>query len=193
MQTNNFAALVSQHDGQLAATHLPLMLDAAQGEYGTLIGHMARANPQGKSLWNGEVMVIFQGPHTYISPNWYETHPSVPTWNYTVVHAYGTAQMIDDPRDVFDALKQLVDHHEAGFAHPWPMALPDDDMAKQMQALITFTISITRLEGKFKLSQNRSAADQAHVRTALAASDYAPDQAVSAMMEAEQGRRRGGA
>jgi transcriptional regulator len=183
MQQYNFATLVSQAETGLTATHLPLMLDPTRGEYGTLLGHMAKANSQWKSMFQQDVLVMFQGPHTYISPSWYESNPNVPTWNYTAVHAYGTPQLIEDPIVVHRILEELVNHHEAGFAQPWPMDLPDDYMHKMFQAIVVFEIPITRLEGKFKLSQNRSEADQARVKEALAESDYPPDRDVSALMQ----------
>lgn len=186
MQAHNFATLVSQIDGQLVVTPLPLMLDTTRGEYGTLTGHLARANPHWKGLTQSEALVIFQGPHTYISPSWYETHPSVPTWNYTTIQAYGLPRIIDDAKTMTAMLGQLVDHHESGFEHPWAMDLPEDYMDKMLQAIVAFEIPITRLEGKFKLSQNRSEADQTRVISALAESSYPPDQEVSALMQAHR-------
>lgn len=183
MQKHNFATLVSQSENGLTATHLPLMLDSTRGEYGTLLGHVAKANSQWKSMFHREVLVMFQGPHTYISPSWYETQPNVPTWNYTVVHAYGTPQIVEDSAVVYGMLEQLVNHHEAGFAQPWTMNLPDDYMRKMVQAIVAFEIPITRLEGKFKLSQNRSETDQSQVIEALAESAYPPDRDVSEMMQ----------
>jgi transcriptional regulator len=184
MQTHNFAALVTQHEGAMTATHLPLMLDASRGACGTLIGHLARANRQWQHFTSGqEVFVMFQGAHTYISPSWYGEHPSVPTWNYAVVHAYGTARIIDAPDDARVILQALVDHHEAGFPEPWPMLLPDDYMEKMLRALVCFEITITRLEGKFKLSQNRSEGDQQRVLDALSRSSYAPDNEVAVLMQ----------
>ncbi len=180
MQANNFAAVVS-HD--LVATHLPLIVDPQRGEFGTLVGHMARANHQWQSLEDGaDVLVIFQGAHTYISPSWYENHPSVPTWNYTAVHAYGTPRLIHEPDALYAMLERLVQQHEAGFPQPWNMDLPQDYIDKQMKAIVGVEITVTRLIGKFKLSQNRPEADQQHVIDALAASDYPPDNAVAALM-----------
>jgi transcriptional regulator len=182
MQGNNFATLVSQHDGALVATHLPLLVDS---ERGILTGHFARANPQWKSVAQQEVLVIFGGAHTYISPTWYATMPNVPTWNYAVVHAYGTPRLIDDGAALRGLLEELVDQHEAGFETPWDMAVLDNHdgyMDKMMAAIVGFEMPIARLEGKFKLSQNRQPAEQAGVVAALSASDYAPDQAIAALM-----------
>jgi transcriptional regulator len=183
MQEHNFAILVSQMDNELAATHLPLIIDKSRGEYGTLLGHMAKANPQWKTITERESLVIFQGPHTYISPSWYETTPSVPTWNYTTVHAYGTPRLVDNPETIKGMLAALVDYHESSFSPAWEMELPDDYLHKMMQAIVAFEIPITRLEGKFKLSQNRSEEDQARVTETLATSLYPPDREVGALME----------
>ncbi|HMA35579.1 MAG TPA: FMN-binding negative transcriptional regulator [Chloroflexia bacterium] len=169
MQEYNFATLVSQVEGQLFASHLPFLLDGARGAHGTLRGHMARANPQWHSFAAGaEVLVIFQGPHAYVSPSWYMEHPSVPTWNYAVVHAYGTPHLVDDAAALYRMLEATVQRHEAALADPWPLHPPGDYMRKMMQAIVGFEIPITRLEGKFKLSQNRAPQDQAQVVTALA-------------------------
>jgi transcriptional regulator len=183
MQSYNFATLVTQHQGAPFATHLPFMLDAERGPYGTLLAHLARANPQWRDFAAGaEALVIFQGPHAYISPSWYETHPSVPTWNYAVVHAYGVPRIVEDHAALHHMLETLVDTHEAGFAQPWRMDLPDDYLDKMMRAVVGFEIEITRLEGKLKLSQNRSEHDQQRVAEALGHSQHPLDVAVAEMM-----------
>ncbi len=171
MRAFGFATLVTQHAGAPFASHLPFLLDAERGPHGTLLAHMARANPQWRDFTaGGEALVIFQGPHAYISPSWYETHPSVPTWNYAVVHVYGQPRIVEDHATLHHMLETLVDTHEAAFAQPWRMDLPHDYLDKMMRAVVGFEIEITRLEGKFKLSQNRPATDQRHVVDALAAS-----------------------
>src|SRR5206468_2683175 len=135
---------------------------------GTLLSHMARANDQWQDFARGaEALVIFQGHHTYISPSWYEIHPSVPTWNYMVVHAYGTPRLITDDDRIRAALRELVATHESAFDEPWPMDLPDDYLRKMLRGIVAFEIPITRLEGKFKLSQNRSERDRQLVIAAL--------------------------
>jgi transcriptional regulator len=183
MQANNFAALVSPHEGATVATHLPLLIDS---ERGILSGHFARANPQWKSLdGTQEALVIFQGAHTYISPSWYEQMPSVPTWNYTIVHAYGTPRLIHEAARLRPLLVALVDYHEGGFDAAWDMAVLDAHegyMDKMMAAIVGFEMPINRLEGKFKLSQNRTTGDQAGVIAALLASDAPQDRAVAGLM-----------
>lgn len=181
----SFGAVITVEDGQPVVSHLPFYLETGRGKFGTLLGHMARANKQWKTFQpDQELLVIFQGPHTYISPSWYDqsSGTSVPTWNFAVVHAYGLPRLIED----FDAKHQLlqdeVDTFEAGFAHPWKMELPHDYERKQMAAIVAFEIEITRLEGKFKLSQNRPEIDRPRVMQALEDSASAEDQKVAALM-----------
>jgi len=164
----SFAALITQQDGVPFASHLPFLLDADRGPYGTLLAHMARANPQWRAFnKEQEVLVIFQGPHTYITPSWYEVELSVPTWNYAVVHAYGLPRLVEEKSELYELLKILIQTHEAHFEKPWPFQLPDDYMQKMMQGIVGFEIQITRLEGKFKLSQNRTASEREKVIDAL--------------------------
>lgn len=183
MMAHNFAILVNHHDGQLNATHLPLILDQVQGDYGTLIGHIARANKQWKTFGEEEVMIIFNGPHTYISPTWYENHPSVPTWNYTTVHAYGVPQLIEEQAAIDDALHLLVKNHEQGRNPEWVMDLPDQLMNTMRQAIVAFEIEITRIEGRFKLSQNKTHAEQQNVIAELLKSDHCEDVETGKLMK----------
>jgi len=185
----NFATLVTQHQGAPFASHLPFMLDAERGRHGTLLAHMARANPQWRDFAaGGEVLVIFQGPHAYISPSWYATHPSVPTWNYAVVHAYGTPRIVEDHAMLRHMLEALVDTHEAAFTQPWRMDLPYDYLDKMMRAVVGFEIEITRLEGKLKLSQNRSENDRRRVVEMLRDSDDPLSVDVATLMNKQEER-----
>ena len=165
IRAHNFATLICAQQGEIAVSHLPLLLDAKRG---VLRGHMARANSQWRMFSpEHEVLAIFRGPHHYISPRWYVSHPSVPTWNYAVVHAHGRAHIIDSGVELEDLVRDLVEYHEAGEAQPWVMDLPREYQAKMLAAIVGFEIRITRLEGKFKLSQNRPAADRPLVIEAL--------------------------
>jgi transcriptional regulator len=168
MQQYSFATLITQHDGAPFASHLPLLLQADAGPYGTLLGHMARANPQWHDFAAGqEALVIFQGPHAYVSPSWYAVHPSVPTWNYAAVHAYGVPQVMDDSAALYTLLQALVQTYEAPSARPWTFDLPDEYLRHMMQGIVGFTMPITRLEGKYKLSQNRPTQDYPRIVEAL--------------------------
>jgi transcriptional regulator len=183
MRQYSFATLVTQHDGVPFASHLPFVLQADQGPYGTLLGHMARANPQWQDFASGqEVLVIFQGPHAYISPSWYTVHPSVPTWNYAAVHAYGMPQVMTDHATLHDLLRTLVETYEAPAARPWAFDLPADYLRSMMQGIVGFTMRISRLEGKYKLSQNRPAQDLPRVITALETQGDALSTGVAALM-----------
>src|SRR5579884_2986746 len=120
MRECSFATLITQQDGTPLATHLPFILDAERGPYGTLFGHIARANSQWHTFEEGqEALVIFQGPHAYITPSWYEAKLAVPTWNYAVVHAYGVPRLIEDKTVLSGLLQTLVQTYEAGFETPW--------------------------------------------------------------------------
>lgn len=182
------AMLVTHGEQGLQASHIPLLLDADQGPNGTLYGHLAKANPQWKELQNGaEAMVIFAGADAYVSPGFYpakaEHGKVVPTWNYVAVHAYGTAEVFSDADRLLNLVSALTDRHEASRAQPWKVAdAPADYIDGMLRAIVGFALPIERLEGKRKLSQNRSAADIAGVREGLAASPDAQDQALAHLM-----------
>jgi transcriptional regulator len=164
----SFATLITQHKGAPFATHLPFILDAQRGQNGSLLAHMAHANPQWHDFVSEqEVLVIFQGPHAYVSPSWYEVELSVPTWNYAVVHAYGIPRLFEDSEELYKLLKILIETHEAQFERPWPFQLPDEYLQKMIRGIVGFEIKITRLEGKFKMSQNRTESERENVLAAL--------------------------
>ena len=165
----SFATLVNTVDGHPFATHLPLLLDPSTSAHGALLGHMARANPQWRAFEGGqEVLAIFQGPHSYISPNWYKTAPAVPTWNYATVHVYGVPRIIEDIERLAALVDRLTPVYESGMPQPWPGDIPVDFKQKLLKAIVGFVIDITRIEGKFKLGQNRPLADQQAVAQRLA-------------------------
>lgn len=182
-------AVVVTHDEQgLQASHLPLLFSPDQGPNGTLYGHFARANPQWKALQNGaEALVIFAGADAYVSPGFYPSKAEhgkvVPTWNYVAVHAYGSAEVFSDADRLLNLVSALTDRHEAARAQPWTVAdAPADYIDSMLKAIVGFALPIQRLEGKRKLSQNRSTADIAGVREGLAASPDAHDQALAHLM-----------
>ena len=183
------AVLVSASADRLAATHLPLLVDRSAGPWGTLFGHLARANPQATPTGAAttDALVIFSGPDAYITPQWYETKREtgrvVPTWNYVAVHAYGPLRLHDDPEWLREHLERLTHRHEAGRANPWHVNdAPTDYIAQQMKAIVGISIQIERLEGKWKMSQNRADSDIAGVIGGLGASDVARDQEVAAIV-----------
>jgi transcriptional regulator len=188
------ATLVTFDENGLQASHVPLLLDPAQGAHGVLTGHLAKANPQWKTLALGtEVLVIFQGPDAYISPSFYaakaEHGKVVPTWNYLAVHAYGRAEVFTDPERLLRVVSGLTDKHEAARAEPWAVSdAPDDYIQKMLNGIVGFAIPIERLEGKRKLNQNRSAEDIAGVSKGLATSQDQNDQEIARLMS--QGETR---
>ena len=188
MREHSFALLVTAAEGAPVATHLPFLYDPEPGPHGTLLCHMAKANPQWKDFAKldaegHEALVIFQGPHGYISPSWYAGGPAVPTWNYLAVHAYGAPRIIDDAARTKAHQERLVETHEAGSAVPWSMAGQDDKYIRRMlRGIAAFEIPITRLEAKAKLSQNKTDADRRGVVTALEAGDHPGDQELAAAM-----------
>jgi transcriptional regulator len=182
------ATVVSQGPRGLQASHLPLLLEPAEGEFGTLYGHFARANPHWQALADGgEVLTIFSGPDAYVSPSWYpakaEHGKVVPTWNYIAVHAQGRAELFDEPERLLQLVSRLSQRHEAGRAQPWAVSeAPRDYIDSMLRAIVGFALPIERLEGKWKLGQNRSAADQSGVRAGLNASPDARDRELAARM-----------
>ncbi|AET91843.1 FMN-binding negative transcriptional regulator [Burkholderia sp. YI23] len=162
-----FGALVTHGAAGLDANHVPFEFDAATGAHGTLRAHVARANPVWREVARGdEVLVIFQGEHGYISPNFYpskqEAHRQVPTWNYLVVHAHGRIVIRDDESYVRGVVARLTRKMEAGEPAPWKMGdAPRDYIDQMLSAIVGIEIEVTRLVGKAKLSQNKADADRA--------------------------------
>jgi transcriptional regulator len=185
MRAYSFAILFglqsqSEAPAPLAATHLPLVVKD-EGPHGLIEGHFARANRHWQALAGRETLVVFPGPHSYLSPALYVEPLSVPTWNYIAVHACGTLEIVDDESDKDALLKGLIQIHEPAYAEKW-RAMPDGFRRSMLAGIVGFRIPIARIEGKFKLSQNRSEAERRNVRAAHAAGS--PDQqALAAWME----------
>ena len=185
MRAYSFAILFGPHatsatDASLAATHLPLVVKD-EGEHGLLEGHFARANPHWKSLAGQETLVVFNGPHSYVSPSLYAEPLSVPTWNYIAVHAYGILSLIEDEPSKDTLLAGLIDAHEPAYAEKW-RAMPEGFRRTMLAGIQGFHIPISRIEGKFKISQNRAPEERRNVQATQAAGT--PDQqALAAWME----------
>jgi transcriptional regulator len=185
MRAQSFAVMITADDaGVPFATHLPFLVDDTRGPFGTLRGHVARANPHWRYLAAGRpALVVFSGAHAYVSPSWYASHPSVPTWNYVAVHATGTGTLVEDPARVKTLLADLVRVYEGSRPAAWSFASLSADYVDGMQrGIVAFEIPIGRLEGKAKLSQNRDTVDQGRTREALAAADDPLARAVAALM-----------
>jgi transcriptional regulator len=158
MERNAFGTLVTSGAAGLHVSHIPFLPEQDATGPVRLLGHVARANPQWEALEQADhVLAIFQGPHAYVSPGWYQNHPSVPTWNYAVVHAHGRARLMDEA-ELHELVIRLSNTYEAGRPKPWRAAdLPADYVGTMLKAIVGFEIVVERLEGKFKLSQNRPA------------------------------------
>ncbi|MCL6625342.1 FMN-binding negative transcriptional regulator [Alicyclobacillus shizuokensis] len=186
IQAHSFGILVSAVDGQLTATHLPFVYEPEQQ---VLLAHMARANPQWRNLSGQSVLVIFPGPHAYISPSWYQVPESVPTWNYVAMHVRGTCTVIDSEEERADLLEKMVRFYE-----------PDSDLPSQadkpfyrslMTGVVGFRIHITRVEGAAKLSQNKSEEVQQRVIAKLRQSSDTGAQSIAKLMQQRLNTLRG--
>lgn len=165
-----FATLVTPTEEGPVATHVPLLLQRTSDLRVVLVGHMARANPHWQRFDAAPPsLAIFHGPHAYISPSWYVSRPAVPTWNYAAVHAVGRPVLVEDPERVARMLAELVSFYESGRAEPWSGELPPDFRARMQRGIAAFEMPVDRLEGKFKLGQNRPEADQESALAGLAA------------------------
>ena len=183
-----FATLITPATPEPFVSHLPLLLVAGSEPHGTLIGHMARANPHWEHAADAESIAIFHGPHAYVSPSWYaEPSKAVPTWNYAAIHVHGTLDIIRDAAETRGVLDALVHRFEANREAPWQFAMPERQRDALVGAIVAFRLRIRRLTAKFKLSQNRPADDQARVAAALDHEGYADAASVAAWMRAYAG------
>ncbi|WP_175991483.1 FMN-binding negative transcriptional regulator [Bacillus sp. Marseille-Q1617] len=183
IKEHGFATLISQQNGMPAATHLPLLLNE---DNTCLYGHFARPNPQWKEIEDSSALAIFHGPHCYISPSWYETNQTVPTWNYVTVHVYGNVELVDDEDEVMKSLQDLVMKYEAPDS---PYKLEDVDskyLAGMSKGIQGFRLHITKIEGKAKLSQNHSAHRQERVIQALERIPHENEQEIARLMKRNQ-------
>jgi len=183
IERHGFALLVSQQQGTLEASHLPLLLERETGRFGRLWGHMARANGQWRQADGTEVLAVFSGPHAYVSPTWYEAEQVVPTWNYTAVHAYGRFEIIEKPEYLLPILRQLVEQYEGSFPQPWTFDGSSEFVSALLKSIVGFRIEIERLQGKWKLSQNHPRERRQRVIQALLASGDAESAKVAALMQ----------
>lgn len=191
--THSLGLLITAGPGGLQANAIPFLIDAAASDNGTLRAHLARANPQLRELAAvDECLVVFQGPQTYVSPSLYptkfETGKVVPTWNYITVHAWGRPQVMDDATWVRGQVDDLTRHKEAARAAPWQVSdAPEAFLAAQLKGIVGLEIPVARIEGKWKVSQNRNAADQAGVAAGLRGTGDEAD--VMASLVAERMKR----
>ena len=171
MRSKSFATIVTSGAGGLVASHVPVIVSTTGATSPALHCHLARANPHWRQFdGTTEALVIFQGPHGYVSPSLYETHPSVPTWNYQAVHAYGVPAVVEDPQATREHVLALVQQYEAGSPEPWTPDLPEDVFQGLLRQIVAVRIEVNRIETKFKLGQNRPLADRENMASAFEAS-----------------------
>jgi transcriptional regulator len=196
MRAHSFATLVTARVGEAPfATHVPLALDAERGEFGTLVGHVARANPHWRAF-DGEThaLAVFSGPHAYVSARWYGSAAQVPTWNYVALHASGRPRVIDEPMHKLALLRGLMREHDAALPEParalgaGPRDLADIPLAhveKLYRGIVAFELPIEQLTGKRKLSQNKPPSERRALIAGLEAAGSADARAIAALMRAD--------
>lgn len=183
IERHGFATLITHGHQGMVASHLPILLDDSRGTLGTLTGHFARANEQSTEIGQ-EALVVFSGPHAYISPTWYETPNTVPTWNYVAVHAYGILEPITDRNDLRMILSDLTSKYEQSRPNPWGFDGNTEFHQKLMDGIVGFKIEITRLEGKWKLNQNHPPERRKKVIQALRQGAGENELAIADLMQA---------
>jgi transcriptional regulator len=167
IERHSFGQLVSQVDGFPFVTHLPLILQRDAKPSGVLLGHVARANPQWRSLAGQTALCVFTGPHAYVSPSWYESDFVVPTWNYTAVHAYGRVEVVEEPDTLREIVEKSVETYERAMPRPWTFDGGETIARRLLTQIVGFRVPIERLEGKWKLNQNHPAERRERVVRAL--------------------------
>ncbi len=168
VERHSFGLLVSQADGAPLASHLPFLVEREAGRVSALVGHLARANPQWRSLEGQTVLALFSGPHAYISPAWYEAENVVPTWNYVAVHVYGVVRLVEEPTALTEIVRRFVATYEAPRTPPWTFDADSAFAQRLLPAIVGFRLDVTHIEGKWKLSQNHPAERREKVALALA-------------------------
>jgi transcriptional regulator len=182
VQANPFAILISASDKGPLATHIPILAREADNQM-VLHGHMAKANPHWGLLQSGqESLAIFHGPHAYISPSLYESRESVPTWNYAAVHVYGHARIVTDPEHLMEEVREIIHAFDPSYFAQWS-SLNDKFRYGMLKQIVGFEMVATRIEAKFKISQNRSKADQAAVIDSLAQSSDSAAAGIAELMK----------
>ena len=191
MRKHSFALLISAGENEPVATHLPLLIDRAAGPWGTLRGHLARANPHARELDGRRVLAVFHGPHAYVSPTWYQADRTVPTWNYVAVHAYGVCRLVGDEAELLRTLADSVAVYEHGRPTPWTVDVESRFVRGVAAGIVGIRIEIDRIEGKWKLNQNHPADRRERVARALLASADTNEREIGQLMAQMLGEERG--
>ena len=189
IRANPFATIVSLLDGALVATHVPVLLDGDAAAGGKLVGHFARANTHWRAFDGAaKSLVIFAGPHAYVSPAWYNETPAVPTWNYAAVHVYGAVRAIEDPEAILPVIDRLIAAFDTqGYG---PESVPQDYRVNMARGTVGFELTISRVEGKAKLSQNRPVEDRRSVVHHLSQSEDATEVSLAELMQTHLSRTK---
>ncbi|QJW99557.1 FMN-binding negative transcriptional regulator [Frigoriglobus tundricola] len=182
IERHSFGLLVSQLAGLPFATHLPFLLDRTREPYGTLVGHVARANPQWQELADRPALAVFSGPHAYISPAWYEATNVVPTWNYTAVHATGRVELVEEHSALLEIVQRSVTLYESAMPNPWALDTTGRFVERLLDQIVGFRIEIDMIEGKWKMSQNHPVERREKVIRALSTQNNAEAHAVAEIM-----------
>mgnify|MGYP000002830815 FL=1 len=151
---NGFGIMFSGNGPEPVASHLPFILDESAGEQGTLLSHMAGANRQWRHADGQQVLTVFHGPHTYVSPTWYQDPETVPTWNYVAVHVYGILKVVQDQERIQNILARITDYYEASLPQPWKAEFTSEYAQQMVKRIVAFEIEIDKMQGKWKLNQN---------------------------------------
>jgi transcriptional regulator len=184
MKEYNFANVVTSSSGECYANHFPLILNTTAGPFGTLEGHMSRSNPQWQQMQkNARILVIFNGPHAYISPSTGVSSKMLPTWNYVALHAYGSVEVIEEPREIVGIMSRSIKEFEVGIEKPWKMALPQEYLDLLVSKVVGFKLKIDRLEPQIKLNQDREKQERESVTAHLSRSHRDEDKQIAAWME----------
>jgi transcriptional regulator len=183
IEQNSFGVLVSKVDELPFATHLPFLLERTAGPHGTLVGHVARANPHWRQAGGQTALAIFSGPHAYISPTWYEADQVVPTWNYTAVHVYGRVQVIEETGALLEIVQRMVQVYEKTMPQPWSFDSASTFGERMLAQIVGLRIHIEKIEGKWKLNQNHPVERRKKVIRVLQQRTDENAQSVAAMMQ----------
>ena len=186
IERNSFGILVSPVDGAPFATHMPFLVERETGSYGTLVGHVARANPHWQGAAGQTGLAIFAGPHVYVSPTWYESDNVVPTWNYTAVHVAGTMRIVEDESGLATIVGNMVRFYEQSMPTPWTFDDKTTFMQRMLSQIVGIRIEIERIEGKFKLNQNRTVEQRQWVIAELERRDDENSAGIAALMRSNE-------
>jgi transcriptional regulator len=167
IERHSFGLLVTQVDGLPFASHLPFLLERSAGPHGTLLAHVARANPQWQTADGQTALAVFAGPHAYVSPTWYEAEHVVPTWNYVAVHAYGRVQVVQDRQALLDLVQKMVALYEQPLPRPWSFDGTGTFAERMLGQIVGLRVELSKMEGKWKLNQNQPAERRRKVVRAL--------------------------